>query len=196
MDKNAMVVLIGHPDPDPDRFLRKLAQAYVSGAQAAGRQVHLFDLARMDFPILRGREDFESEAPADGSVSRFQAAIRDSAHLAIFHPLWLGGMPALLKALLEQTCRGGFAFDPGRSPFARKLKGRSARIIVTMGMPAWLYRYWFGMPGIRMLERNILGFIGFAPIRRSLIGSVDAMGEAGHVRWLSRMSAFGGRDLS
>ncbi len=196
MDKNAITVLIGHPDPDPDRLVRKLAQAYASGARAAGRQVQLFDLARMDFPMLRGREDFESEAPAGSIVAQFQAAIGDSAHLAIFHPLWLGGMPALLKALLEQTCRGGFAFDPGRSPFARKLKGRSARIIVTMGMPAWLYRYWYGMPGIRMLERNILGFIGFTPIRRSLIGSVDTLGEAGHARWLSRMSAFGSRDLS
>lgn len=146
--------------------------------------------------MLRGREDFESEAPTDSTVAQFQAAIRDSAHLAIFHPLWLGGMPALLKALLEQTCRGGFAFDPGRSPFARRLKGRSARIIVTMGMPAWFYRYWYGMPGIRMLERNILGFIGFTPIRRNLVGSVDRLGEAGLARWLDRMSDLGGRDLS
>lgn len=196
MDKNTMTVLIGHPDPDPDRLVRKLAEAYASGARAAGRQVRLFDLARMDFPILRGRQDFESAAPADSIVAELQAAIRDSAHLGIFHPLWLGGMPALLKGLLEQTCRGAFAFDLGRSPFARKLKGRSARIIVTMGMPAWLYRYWYGMPGIRMLERNILGFIGFAPIRRSLIGSVDTLGEAGHARWLSRMHEFGSRDLS
>lgn len=37
MDKNTMTVLIGHPDPDPDRLVRKLAEAYASGARAAGR---------------------------------------------------------------------------------------------------------------------------------------------------------------
>lgn len=48
-------------------------------------------------------------------------------------------MPALLKGFLEQVARPGFAFKkmPGETAFGHKgLTGRSARVIVTMGMPA------------------------------------------------------------
>ena len=48
-------------------------------------------------------------------------------------------MPALLKGFLEQVARPGFAFGPQQSGarFAHKGRtGRSARVVVTMGMPA------------------------------------------------------------
>jgi multimeric flavodoxin WrbA len=117
--------------------------------------VQVFDLAQMAFPILRTQTDFLSDVPASPDVEAFQAAIQDSAHLAIFFPLWMGGMPALLKALFEQTCRGDFAFDETRSPFARKLKGRSLRVVVTMGMPMLAFRLYFLAHGLKVLERNI-----------------------------------------
>jgi putative NADPH-quinone reductase len=58
--------------------------------------------------------------------------------------LWLGTLPALLKGFFEQVFWPGFAIsrDP-RHPWLRMLKGRSARIILTMGMPGLLYRWYF-----------------------------------------------------
>jgi len=112
----------------------------------------------------------------------------------IVYPLWLGTMPALLKGFLEQALRPGFAFDPrSRSLWARPLKGRSARIVVTMGMPALVYRWYFGAHSLKSLERNILGFCGIRPIRESLFGMVDAAGEARRGRWLERLRAYGQR---
>src|SRR3546814_9849412 len=56
-------------------------------------------------------------------------------HLVILYPLWLGDVPALLKGFLEQILRPGFAIDEGSTGMSAKLlTGRSARIIVTMGM--------------------------------------------------------------
>lgn len=55
-------------------------------------------------------------------------------------------MPALLKGFLEQALRPDFAFahaKEGRG-WSPRLGGRSARIVVTMGMPALAYRWWFG----------------------------------------------------
>jgi len=54
------------------------------------------------------------------------------------------------------------------------LKGRSARIVVTMGMPAWFYRLFYRAHSLKSLERNILKFCGIAPVRETLIGSVEA----------------------
>ena len=73
----------------------------------------------------------------------------------------------LLKAFLEQALRPGFAFDESSRMPRKLLKGRSARIVVTMGMPAFVYRWYFGAHGLRSLERNILGFCGIRPIRAS-----------------------------
>ena len=78
--------------------------------------------------------------------------------------------------------------------FARKLLGgRSARIVVTMGMPGLFYRWYFRAHSVKSLERNILKFCGIAPIRLSIVGSVEAMGAAGRGGWLARMQRLGRR---
>jgi putative NADPH-quinone reductase len=87
-------------------------------------------------------------------------------------------MPALLKGFLEQVARPGFAFaaDEGRTAFTRKgLTGRSARVVVTMGMPALVYRWYFRAHSVKSLERNILGFVGIAPVHETLIGGVGQL---------------------
>jgi putative NADPH-quinone reductase len=73
------------------------------------------------------------------------------------------------------------------------LKGRSARVVVTMGMPAPLYRWFFRAHSLRSLERNILAFCGIGPVRDSLIGMVEAGGPAKHQRWLATMRELGRR---
>ena len=50
-------------------------------------------------------------------------------------------MPALLKAFLEQVMRPGVALENRKHGFPRGLLARrSARLVVTMGMPALIYR--------------------------------------------------------
>jgi putative NADPH-quinone reductase len=116
-------------------------------------------------------------------------------HIVFFFPLWLGDMPALLKGFLEQVARPGFAFTSADgNPFVHKaLTGRSARVVVTMGMPALVYRYYFRAHSVKSLERNILGFIGIKPVNETLIGSVDKLDEADVKTWLTKMRALGRR---
>lgn len=73
----------------------------------------------------------------------------------LFYPLWHGDVPALLKGFLEQVFRPGLAraAEPGQR---KGLAGRSAHIVVTMGMPAFVYRWYFGTHSLKSLERNIL----------------------------------------
>jgi putative NADPH-quinone reductase len=75
--------------------------------------------------------------------------LRDSGswaeHLVIIHPLWIGAMPALLKAFFEQALwpRFAMALTPNGG-WNKLLSGRSARAVVRMGMPAFVYRWYFG----------------------------------------------------
>lgn len=71
---------------------------------------------------------------------RRQQDIAWAEYLVILYPL-LGSMPAVLQTFLEQVLRPGFAIEKRPNGMYRKLlTGRSTGIVVTMGMPALLYR--------------------------------------------------------
>ena len=181
-----------HPDPDPARFCRALADAYAEGAAAGGHEVRRIEVAGLDFAPLRSKAEWEDRAPAP-DIRAAQDTILWAGHLVIVYPLWLGAMPALLKAFLEQVARPDFAFRPQQGGLMPKgaLAGRSARIVVTMGMPALVYRWYFGAHSLKSLERNILGFVGIGPIRETLIGMVDRPDLARRTRWLARLGVLG-----
>jgi putative NADPH-quinone reductase len=191
-----ILVVLGHPDGNPKRLCRVLADAYVEGARSAGHEVRLIDIATLDFPILRAMEEF-TEWPLPVTLEEAAQAIKDADHLVFVFPLWLGTMPALLKAFLEQVMRPGIAFaypEAGKSGFARTLlKGRSARVVVTMGMPASFYRFWYLGHGIAGMRRNILNFVGVSPVRETLFGMVEGAGDAKRRKWISEMHALGKR---
>jgi putative NADPH-quinone reductase len=190
-----MLILQGHPDPGGSHFCHGLADAYGKGAAEGGHEVRRIDVARLDFALLRTKEDWETKAPAD-PIRACQEDIAWAQQLAIFYPLWLGGMPALLKGFLEQVFRPGFAIEKTQGPgmWKRRLQGKSARIVITMGMPALVYRWYFGAHSLKSLERNVLGFCGIGPIRESLVGMVEGP-AARRERWLRRMQELGRRGV-
>ncbi|MDQ2076791.1 NAD(P)H-dependent oxidoreductase [Marinimicrobium sp. ABcell2] len=187
-----ILIIQGHPDNSEGHLCHALADAYAEGAQRAGRTVKHLDIAALDFPLLRSKQEWEhgSVPPA---LEEAQEAIEWAEHLVLVFPLWLGDMPAMVKGFLEQVARPSFAFNQEKSnPFARKrLIGRSARVVVTMGMPALVYRWYFRAHSIKALERNILGFVGFAPVDETLIGSAGLMKPDTAKKWLSKMRKLG-----
>jgi putative NADPH-quinone reductase len=188
-----VAVIQGHPDPAAGHLGHALAEAYAQGAARGGHDVRRIEVARLDFPLLRSEAEFATNDPPPGLMEA-QAAVLWADHYAIFFPLWLGTMPALLKAFLEQVLRPGLTFEYSPRGFPKGLLGgKSARIVVTMGMPAFLYRWYFGAFGVRVLERSILGFTGVGPIRRTLLGGVAAADEAKRKRWIDSMGEFGRR---
>jgi len=95
----------------------------------------------------------------------------------------------MLKALLEHVLRPGFGFVERGGRVCPRLGGRSARLVVTMGMPGLVYRLWFGAHAARLLRRSILGLVGIRPVRLTLFGNIEGHGRA--ERTLMRMAALG-----
>jgi putative NADPH-quinone reductase len=58
------------------------------------------------------------------------------------------------------------------------LKGKSARIVVTMGMPTLFYRWYFRVHSLKNLERNILAFCGIRPAS-GVVGQTAGSGRHG-----------------
>jgi len=190
-----ILIVVGHPDPAPDRLCRGLANAYAEGAKQAGHPVRRVDLAAIDFPMLRTMQEFEHGAIPD-SLKEAAEAVVWAEHIVFVFPLWLGTMPALLKAFLEQVMRPGTAFaypDKGGSLPRTLLRGRSARVVVTMGMPAVLYRLWFLGHGLAGMRRRILHFVGISPVRETLFGMVAGANDATRAKWIRQMRGLGER---
>jgi len=187
-----VAIIQGHPDPSGSHFCNALADAYAAGARGEGHEVRMVDVARLDFHLLRTQEQFRNETPCN-DIRDAQETIRWADHIVFCFPLWLGSLPALLKGFLEQAFREGFAMKmrPDGRGWARLLKGKSARIVITMGMPALVYRLAFGAHGLKSMERSILSFAGIAPVRESLIGMVETRSTGYRARWLMRMQSLG-----
>ena len=174
-----IAIIQGHPDKAGGHFCDALEAAYAEGARESGHEVRVVHVARLAFPLLASKVDWDTGEPV-ADIRGAQETIAWADHLVVIYPLWLGDMPALLKGFLEQVLRPGFAVSKGAGANAFKtlLSGRSARIVVTMGMPAFIYRWYFGSHSLISLKRNILGFCGIGPIRCTVIGSVEGMGAA------------------
>jgi putative NADPH-quinone reductase len=187
-----IAIIQGHPDRDGRRLLHALADAYAEGADAAGHAVRRIEVAQLDFPLLRTQAEFETgklppvlEGPRDD--------MRWAEHWTFLFPLWHGTMPALFKGFLEHVFRPGFAMEHRGGSFPKRLlAGRSARVVVTMGMPALVYRWYFGAHGLRGFERSILRLAGVRPVRESLYGLTGASDKK-RARWLEDMRRRGRR---
>lgn len=182
-----IAVVDGHPDRSKERFCHALAAAYAEGAKRGGHEVRVITLADLDIPFLRSQDEW-THGKLPPQLAETQDALKWADHLVIVYPLWLGDVPAYLKAFLEQVARPGFAFAGAHSLRPAALKGKTARIIVTMGMPAFVYRWFFLKHSVTSLKRNVLNFVGIAPVRETIIGAVET---ADCRRWLSKVQALG-----
>lgn len=168
-----IALIQGHPDPHGGHFGHVLADTYAGAARQAGHEVRRVEVAQLEFPLLRSAAEWREGAPCE-PIRAAQQTIAWAEHLVIVFPLWLGDVPALLKGFFEQALRPGFAIDEGGRLWRKLLKGRSARIVATMGMPAFFYRLYYRSHSVKSLKRNILEFCGIAPVRTTLVGMVDS----------------------
>ena len=184
-----ILIIEGHPDSSPQRLCHALAEAYREGAREAGHTLRTLILGDLDIPPLGSRADWEA-APPD-VVQACQQDLLWAGHVVVIYPLWLGDVPAILKAFLEQVLRPGFAFDPDTTARGGLLKGRSARLVVTMGMPGWVYFSWFGAHSLRSLSRNVFQFVGFGPVKTTVFGMVEGVSPGRRRAWLDEMTSLG-----
>ena len=184
-------IIQGHPHGSGKHLCHAIADAYADGARAGRAEVRRIDLGNMIIPLLRDPAEFLSAPPE--AFAAAQDALRESQHIVVIYPLWLGTMPAVVKAFFEQLCRKGFAIEANAKGGWPKqmLKGKSARVIVTMGMPAAAYKVMFGAHGVRGFESGILGMAGIKPIRETLVGTVDALNRNRTEALLARVRHLG-----
>lgn len=167
-----ILIVQGHPDAAHPHLCHALADSYRDNARDAGHDVETIDVGALDVPVLTSKAEWMGP-PRQAFILDGQKAIERAEHIVFIYPLWLGSMPAQLKAWLEQVLREDFAFQTDNTGWHAKLGGRSARIIVTMGMPSAVYRWFFFAHSLRSFDRSILKFCGIKPVGWSIFGSAE-----------------------
>lgn len=186
-----ILILDGHPDPERSRFCHAVAEAYAQGALDAGDETRVITLAETDVVFVRNAAEFAAPAVAPAIVSA-QRDMEWADHIVLVFPLWLGGAPALLRAFLEQVACGSFFANTAGRGIQPKFRRKSARLFVTMGMPAFIYRLMFHAHGVKNIMEGVLGFAGFRPVRATLFGAIETAtmqtqtSRLAHVRDLGR----------
>lgn len=184
-----IAIVVGHSQRAT--FCEALGEAYQKGAAGAGHDVQLFVLAKLNFDAIL-REGYFREQPLEPDLRAACDAIKAADHLVLIFPLWLGTLPAILKGFLERILQPDLIRLRNANDNNWKiLAGKSARVIMTMGMPGLIYRFWFGAHALRMLKRNILYFMGVRPVRSTIHGMIEMVSDEKRLQWLKETEAMG-----
>jgi putative NADPH-quinone reductase len=182
MGRNILIIL-GHPDEDS--FCGVLAEEYTAGAERAGAAVRTLMLGKLRFdPILhRGYRVIQKLEP---DLVRAQKDIRWADHLVFVYPMWWGSMPAVLKGFLDRAFLPGFAFkfhDAESYLWTGLLKGRSARMMITMDGPPIAIKLLYRSPAVEMMRGMTLEFCGIRPVHVNQFGSIKRATRARKILW-------------
>lgn len=183
MQKRVLVIL-GHPAEAS--LCGAIAEAYQSGAQAAGQDVRLLRLGQLNFdPILRN--GYNTIQPLEPDLVAAQESIAWAEHLVFVYPIWWGSIPAILKGFFDRIFLPGFAFKFKKDALMVDglLKQRTAHLIATMDTPPWYYRLVYRMPGHNQMKRTILEFCGIKPVTVTSYGPVKNSKASTREKWLA-----------
>lgn len=166
-----VLVLDGHPDGAS--YCSALAEASAESARAKGIETRLVRLSELTFdPNLA--HGYNKRMTLEPSLEMVREALAWCDTLVLVHPLWWGSCPAKLKGLFDRAFLPEFAyrFVEGKALPEKLLSGRNARVIITSDTPGWFLRFVYGNGWVKILRRQILGFVGFGDLRVHLVGPI------------------------
>ena len=183
-----MNVLLIDGHPDEGRLSSHLLDVY-EAALPAGTEITRVNVRELEFtPNLKHgylkRTDWEPDIQS--LAEKFDAC----DHAVFAFPMWWGAEPAELKGLIDRLFLPGFMyqFREGSALWDKYLEGRSADVIATMDTPPFFLRLLYGNSIIKRWKGQVLGFVGFAPVRFLPCGIVkDGGAEKNIAKWKAKI---------
>jgi putative NADPH-quinone reductase len=189
-----ILIINGHPNKES--LCSAFAQSYKKGAESTGAQCTLLNLIDVDFNpnLLYG---FQKRIAMESDVLSMQQAILDAQHIVIIYPNWWSTYPAIVKAFIDRVFIPKFAFSyRDNSIFIdRLLKGRSARLIVTMDSPGWYYSLFMKSPGHNSMKKGILEFCGIKPVKITEFNMIKTSNLQKRIKWITQVEELGQKQI-
>ncbi|MEO0712587.1 MAG: NAD(P)H-dependent oxidoreductase [Pseudomonadota bacterium] len=186
-------IFIWNGHPRAQSLCSGLADAYQRGAEGEGAVVRRMDVAEMTVS-LEGFEGYTGKRqPLGDDLRAWQEALEWCEHTVWLHPYWWGGMPAKMKAVVDQAMLPGFGFkyrDKG-ALWDKLLTGRTGDVIITSDTPPWFDTLVYGRSGRKVLKNQVMGFVGIKSAKIVQMGAVKGAKEAKIRRWLQQANRMG-----
>ena len=168
-------VLNGHPGPTS--LTRQAMERYAAAAQAAGHEVRLVHLNDLTFDPDRGKAGYANAKPLEPVLEDALANLEWCSHFVLASPLWWGGFPAKLKGWIDRVFVIGRTFTTEETtPIGLPkplLPGRTARVLITSDTPRAFMWFAYRDAIQNQIKRQILGFVGFKPVRITWFSSAS-----------------------
>ncbi|WP_433901200.1 NAD(P)H-dependent oxidoreductase [Sphingobacterium puteale] len=190
--KKKILVLNGHPNRESFNF--GIAAAYKKGAEEAGAEVRSINIADLNFnPNLQF--GYQKRTALEPDLLQAWEDIQWADHLVWVHPVWWGGLPAMMKGFIDRLFLPGFTFQYRENSlfWDKLLKGKSARIITTLDQPGWYYALIYGRPSVNQLKRSTLLFCGISPVKVTYLGIIKTSDATKRDKWLQKIKQLGQR---
>lgn len=187
-----IVILNGHPNPAS--FTKGLVEAYEKGAKTKGVEIKTITIADLAFDSNL-RFGYQKRMELEPDLLDAIQTIQWADHLVWIHPVWWGGLPALLKGFIDRTFLPGITYQYRENSMLwdKLLKGKSAHIITTLDQPGWYYRLMYGRPSVNQLKKSTLQFCGVSKVKVTYIGIVRNSTAAQRVKWLKKVEQLAAR---
>ncbi len=185
-----ILIINGHPNKESLNF--GFAEAYKKGALKSNAEIQEIIISTLKFnPNLEFGYQKRTELEPD--LLNAWEKIKWADHLVWIHPVWWGGLPALMKGFIDRLFLPGFAFQyrENSSFWDKLLKGKSAHIITTLDQPSWYYWLVYGSPSVNQLKKSTLEFCGISPVKVSYFGIIKNSKDTIRKKWISKVEKFG-----
>ncbi|MFZ5939918.1 MAG: NAD(P)H-dependent oxidoreductase [Bacteroidota bacterium] len=185
-----VLIIQGHPNRDS--LSNRIQLAYEEGVREAGGEVRTLVIRDLDFqPILF--MGYKRTEALEEDIIHAQQEVSWADHLVFIYPNWWGTYPAIFKGFIDKVLWPGFAFAyrSGRGWPEQKLKGKSARVFVTMDSSRWTYFIRQGAPGHRAMKNATLNFVGIRPVRFKTFSRIRFAEHSTIERWGRQVKKLG-----
>lgn len=169
--------------------------AYRSGAEEAGYQVSQIVIRELAFePNLQF--GYKQRLGLEPDLLAAIDVIKTCDHMVWVHPVWWGGLPALLKGFIDRTFLPSIMFDYNEAKLGGMgwdgyLEGKTARIIATMDTPQILYRLLYSAPSVNQLKKTTLEFCGVKPVKVTQFAPVKGSTQEKRESWIKTAHVLG-----
>lgn len=185
-----ILIINGHPNKNSFNFA--LAEAYKKGALETNKNVDEIVISELNFnPNLENGYQKRSEMEPD-LLKAFEK-IKKADHLVFVHPVWWGGLPAIMKGFIDRVFLPGLTFKYRENSiwWDKLLVGKTARIITTLDQPSWYYKFVYGSPSVNQLKKSVLEFCGVKPVSVTYIENVKTSTPEQRDKWLKLVNNLG-----
>jgi len=189
-----ILVIAGHPDENS--FSSALAKTYFDAARQSGADISILELAKVDFnPNLTANNKYGKDM--EPVLTEIQQKIKEAEHLVFVYPNWWGTFPGILKSFIDRVFIKGFAYDFIDNNPIRKalLKGKTARLIVTMDTPKWYYYLVYKQPGHYAMKKCTLKFCGIKPVKITTFSPIKNTTETQRKKYLQKVLKLGQQQI-